>query len=126
MIEIIGISEISYENAIKNAISEIVSQGYNVHFFNVIEQRGSYKDEKVQFQVVLKIAIDFLKKQDSIPDSKGTKLKTDHNELVCEWCGCTMQVPNEFYKDNNSRTLVCNSCGRIICVNEKYCKSKLK
>ena len=126
MIEVVGVSEISYENAVKNAINELISNNYNIHFFNVIEHRGSYRDEKIQFQAVLKVAVDFVKKTEQQSDSKPIKPKTDHNEITCEWCGCSMQVPKEFYKDNPSRTLVCNNCGRILCINEKYCKSKLK
>ncbi|MBP7564058.1 MAG: dodecin domain-containing protein [Candidatus Cloacimonetes bacterium] len=65
MIEVVGVSEISYENAVKNAINELISNNYNIHFFNVIEHRGSYRDEKIQFQAVLKVAVDFVKKMNN-------------------------------------------------------------
>ncbi len=131
MIQVIGISENSYEDAIRNAIDQLTSHSYGVHFFIVKEQRGSFHHGELQFQIVLDIAVDFLKKEGDVQisthkESKTNKLKSESAELVCEWCGCTMQVPRNTDYEQNPKTLVCNSCGRIICISDKYCKSKFK
>jgi len=53
IIEKVGLSENSYSNAVKNALSSIDKQ---IYWFEVIEQRGRFtKDNKIEFQVVLKI-----------------------------------------------------------------------
>lgn len=131
MIQIIGISEMSYEDAIKNAIDQMVMQSYEVHFFIVKEQRGSFHHGELQFQIVLDIAVDFIKKEGDLPlstpkEGKNIKLKVESTDLVCEWCGCTMQVPKTTDHESSPKTIVCNSCGRIICISDKYCKSKFK
>ncbi|MCK9329874.1 MAG: dodecin family protein [Candidatus Cloacimonetes bacterium] len=106
-LEIIGISYESYDEAVKNAINELLNLQYDVHFFNIIEQRGSVKDNKIEFQVVLKVAI---KQQVQANNQKGDhKLyKQNGSDPVCEWCGTVL------YKHNpKQNTVVCNNCGRI-------------
>lgn len=56
-IELIGVSEKSYEEAIKNAVSKASQSLRGLDWFEVVDQRGKIIDGKVaQFQVVLKVA----------------------------------------------------------------------
>jgi len=56
-IEIIGVSEKSYEEAIQNAVSKASQTLRNLDWFEVVDQRGKIVDGKVvQFQVVMKAA----------------------------------------------------------------------
>jgi flavin-binding protein dodecin len=57
LIEVVGISEKSYEDAIANAISSASKTLEGLAWFEVVEQRGSISDGKpVEFQVKVKIA----------------------------------------------------------------------
>ena len=59
MLEIIGSSEDSYSEAVKKAIHQLIDSGEKVHFFEVIEQRGSVQAGKFkEFQVKLKAAVE--------------------------------------------------------------------
>lgn len=56
-IELIGVSEKSYEEAIRNAVSKASQSLRGLDWFEVVDQRGKIIDGKVaQFQVVLKVA----------------------------------------------------------------------
>ncbi len=56
-IELIGVSEKSYEEAIQNAISKAALSIHKLDWFEVTEQRGKITDGKVsQFQIVMKVA----------------------------------------------------------------------
>ncbi|MFQ5354511.1 MAG: dodecin [Thermodesulfobacteriota bacterium] len=56
-IELVGISEKSYEEAISNAIEHASQSLHGLSWFEVIEQRGKIAGGKVaEFQVVLKAA----------------------------------------------------------------------
>jgi flavin-binding protein dodecin len=53
IIEKAGVSYESYSDAVKNALKTIKKQ---VHWFEVVDQRGRMtKDNKIEFQVVIKI-----------------------------------------------------------------------
>ena len=55
VLEKVGVSTESYCDAVKNALCDIQK---HVHWFEVIEQRGKVNsDNKVEFQVILKIGI---------------------------------------------------------------------
>lgn len=57
-IELVGISEESYEEAIRNAIAKASKTIHGLAWFEVIDQRGHITDGKVtEFQVVLKAAL---------------------------------------------------------------------
>ena len=57
IIERVGISNISYSDAVKNAINEIKGNR-NIHFFTITEQRGKVNENNdIEFQVILKIGI---------------------------------------------------------------------
>jgi len=56
LIEIVGSSKISVEDAIQNAITKSSKTVHNMRWFQVIENRGYIKDNKVDYyQVTLKI-----------------------------------------------------------------------
>lgn len=57
IIEVVGTSEVSIDDAIKGAVEKAAETLDNLQWFEVIETRGNIADQKVErFQVVLKIA----------------------------------------------------------------------
>ena len=59
MLEVIGISSEGYSEAVKNAIEEMGRAGEKIHFFEIIEQRGSVRNGKInEYQVKVKIAVE--------------------------------------------------------------------
>lgn len=57
IIEVVGTSDVSTEDAIKGAIEKASETLDNLQWFKVVETRGSIVDQKVErFQVVLQIA----------------------------------------------------------------------
>jgi len=56
-LELIGVSEKSYEEAIQNAITKASQSVRRLDWFEVVDHRGKITDGRVsQFQVVLKVA----------------------------------------------------------------------
>ena len=56
-IELIGISEKSYEEAISNAVAKAAQSLHGMSWFEVLEQRGRIADGKVaEYQVIIKVA----------------------------------------------------------------------
>jgi len=56
IIELCGVSEQSYAEATRNAVSKASETLRNLDWFEVVSQRGFIKDGKVaEFQVVLKV-----------------------------------------------------------------------
>jgi len=56
VIELVGSSEKSYENAINNAISEAAKSIKALSWYEVVQLRGGIKDGKAsEYQVILKI-----------------------------------------------------------------------
>jgi len=56
-IELVGISEKNYEEAVQNAVSKASQTLKDLSWFEVVEQRGSIEDGKVrEYQVVIKAA----------------------------------------------------------------------
>ena len=56
MIEIVGTSGESYEKAIENAIKKASESLKAISWFEVVQQRGSVKDGRVEeYQVILKV-----------------------------------------------------------------------
>ena len=59
MMEVIGVSNAGYSEAVKTAVEEIIRAGHSVHFFEVIEQRGAVRGGKItEYQVKVKIAVE--------------------------------------------------------------------
>ena len=55
-IEVVGVSPVSFSEAVKAAIVDASKTVRHLAWFEVVEQRGNIKDEKVaEYQVVLKI-----------------------------------------------------------------------
>jgi flavin-binding protein dodecin len=62
MIELVGTSKSSYEDAIKNAISDASESLEGLDWFQVTEFRGAIQDGKIsQFQAVLKVGFRVLR-----------------------------------------------------------------
>ena len=57
-IEVIGSSPVGYSEAVRAAVEEIIAKGEEVHFFQVVEERGSVRNGNLtEYQVVLKVAV---------------------------------------------------------------------
>lgn len=57
MIEVVGVSPAGFTEAVKNAVETLAGQGKVIHFLQVVEQRGSVRDNVIrEFQVVVKVA----------------------------------------------------------------------
>ncbi len=55
-IEIVGTSPVSFSEAVKAAVADAAKTVRHMDWFEVIEQRGRIKDDKVvEFQVTLKV-----------------------------------------------------------------------
>lgn len=56
VVELVGTSKKSQEDAIANAIKMATEKGHRIDWFEVVEQRGYVEDAKVAYyQVVLKL-----------------------------------------------------------------------
>lgn len=59
MIEVVGASPIGFSEAVREAVDRLLANGEKIHFFQVVEQRGSVREGKLrEFQVVLKAAVE--------------------------------------------------------------------
>jgi len=57
IIEVVGTSEVSIDDAIKGAVRKASETLDNLQWFQVVETRGNIADQKIErFQVLLKIA----------------------------------------------------------------------
>ncbi len=62
VIELVGISETNYEEAIKNAVAKASETLYGLSWFEVVELRGSIDNNQVtEFQAKLKVAFKLIK-----------------------------------------------------------------
>jgi flavin-binding protein dodecin len=61
IIELVGVSEIGYEDAIKHAVSEASKTLKGLSWFEVSQFRGGIKDGQVnEYQVILKVGFRLL------------------------------------------------------------------
>ncbi len=59
MMEVVGSSADGFSEAVKGTIKKIIDSGEKVHFFEIIEQRGSIRGgEFKEFQVKMKVAVE--------------------------------------------------------------------
>jgi len=58
MIEVVGTSPVSFAEATKGAVERLAAGGEKVHFFTVLELRGAMRGGKVEFQTVVKVAVE--------------------------------------------------------------------
>lgn len=57
VIEVVGTSDVSIEDAIKAGIHEAAGESDHLQWFQVLETRGSIAGQKIErFQVILKLA----------------------------------------------------------------------
>ena len=56
LIELTGTSQTSIEDAVQNAITKAAKSVHNLHWFQVVETRGSIENAKVHYwQVTIKL-----------------------------------------------------------------------
>ena len=61
LIEIVGASSVSHEDAIKSAVSEASKSLKGLSWFEVVQMRGGIKEGKVEeYQVILKVGFRLL------------------------------------------------------------------
>jgi flavin-binding protein dodecin len=61
IIEVVGTSNTSYDDAIKNAISEASKSLKALSWFEVVQMRGGIEDGKIEeYQVILKVGFRLL------------------------------------------------------------------
>ncbi len=59
MIEVIGVSPEGFSEAVKKAVETLTARGEKVHFFQVVEERGSIREGQLkEFQVIIKAAVE--------------------------------------------------------------------
>ncbi len=58
MNEVVGISNVSFSEAVKGAIKKLSDGGQKVYWFEIVEQRGAVKASEIEFQVKLKVAVE--------------------------------------------------------------------
>ena len=58
MLEVIGTSDTSWAAASKAAVEALIAKGEKVHFFVLQEERGSVRNGKVEFQAIVKVAVE--------------------------------------------------------------------
>jgi len=56
MIEVVGVSNLSYAEASKSALAEL-QETEKVYWFEVVEMRGAVRDGKIEFQVKLNVGV---------------------------------------------------------------------
>ena len=58
-IEVVGSSPLGYSEAVREAVEALIAGGEVVHFFQIVEERGSVRNGEIkEFQVVLKVAVE--------------------------------------------------------------------
>jgi len=58
IMEVVGISNAGYSEAVKDIVKKVVDSGKKVYWFEIVEQRGAAKGNNIEFQVKLKIAVE--------------------------------------------------------------------
>jgi len=58
MLEVVGTSPQSFAEAVKASVNRLMAAGEKVHFFTISELRGAVRDGKVEFQAVVKVAVE--------------------------------------------------------------------
>lgn len=56
MMEVVGISNSSYSEAVKSAIKKLLENNHKLYWFEIVEQRGAVKGSEIEFQVKIKVA----------------------------------------------------------------------
>ena len=77
MIEVVGVSGLSYSEAARSALEKLEAEGKEVHFFEITEQRGSVRKGIIEFQLKLKAAIEM---QPARNGKTNNRTPGDHND----------------------------------------------
>ncbi|MBN1902393.1 dodecin domain-containing protein [Candidatus Sumerlaeota bacterium] len=138
MIEVVGTSGEGFSEATKDAVNQIIDSGETVHFFEVVEERGSVRKGKFkEYQVKLKVALEVGAKEQTKAPAQEDYCPTCHQvvgedghlcapttkeDTTCEWCGAL--IPNARHLCNDKIkeiAYICNSCGRTAVKPEHLC-----
>ncbi|MBN1621816.1 MAG: dodecin domain-containing protein [Endomicrobiales bacterium] len=58
MKEVAESSDKGYSQAVEKAISKLIEEGYKIHFFQLMENRGAVKGNKIEYQIILKVSLE--------------------------------------------------------------------
>jgi len=58
MISVAETSDLSFSDAVQKAVKGLIDKGEKVHFFVLKEQRGSVKNDKLEYQVIVEISVE--------------------------------------------------------------------
>lgn len=61
MLRLISVAEtsaISFSDAVQKAVKGLIDKGEKVHFFVLQEQRGTAKNGKLEYQVIVQISVE--------------------------------------------------------------------
>ena len=58
MMEVVGISNAGYSEAVNSAVKKLTDGGHKVYWFEIVEQRGAVKDGDIEYQVKVKVAVE--------------------------------------------------------------------
>ncbi|HPB31701.1 MAG TPA: dodecin family protein [Candidatus Sumerlaeota bacterium] len=138
MIEVVGTSPAGFSEAVKNAVEGIISAGSQVHWFEIVEQRGAVRGGKLsEFQVKLKVAVTEAAR--TAPQGEAIcptcqKPAGEHGHMcvplaehdhTCDWCGALIPDESHLCSDKIKEiAFICNSCGRTAVRAEHLCNPK--
>ena len=139
MLEVVGIAGEGFSEAVKNAVQQVLASGEKVHFFEVIEERGSVRDGKLkEYQVKIKVAVEMKDAKSPHIDQhycptceqpageKGHMCVPAHDkETKCEWCGALIPDERHLCDEKVAKlAYICNTCGRTAVKAEYLCNPK--
>ena len=58
MMEVVGVSGSSFSDAVKSVVNTLLKAGHKVYWFEVVEQRGAMRNENIEFQVKVNVAVE--------------------------------------------------------------------
>ena len=58
MMEVVGVSSSSFSDAVKSVVNKLLKAGHKVYWFEVVEQRGAMRNENIEFQVKVNVAVE--------------------------------------------------------------------
>ena len=58
MMEVVGISNAGYSEAVNSAVEKLMDGGHKVYWFEIVEQRGAVKNGDIEYQVKVKVAVE--------------------------------------------------------------------
>ena len=63
MVDVVGVSPAGFSEAVKDGVDKVLASGDQVHFFQVLEERGAVREGALkEFQVVIRVATEFREK----------------------------------------------------------------